>query len=255
MEEIIKAFGVWNQPQLLSLIVTVIIIFIVSLIVFIKIKKHSSPDKAPVPTVLVAEAYVSLLDNSYDDTSSGLLPKARFYIFSLTTFLLVGNMLGLIGLEPLATSYSITFILAAITFIGIYLIGLWYKRFKFFMQYVKNPAEIIGQFSPLISMSCRMFGNITGGAIVMTSIYYLGGYIWGLFIPGPQLYFFASIITPWLHMFFDIFGAVIQALIFTILTTIYWTGEVDLTASNARKNKKTKQKQNQNIVQIANNIY
>ncbi|MBU4689805.1 F0F1 ATP synthase subunit A [Mycoplasma zalophidermidis] len=254
MQKIIEAFSMWNQPQLFSLAVTVLIIFIVSLVVFIKIKKHSKPNKAPVATVLIAENYVTTIDNAYDDTASGKLPIARFYIFGLATFLLVGNMLGLIGLEPIATSYSITFTLAAVTFIGIYLVGFWYQKLRFFLRYIKNPAEILGQFSPLISLGCRMFGNITGGAVIVTAVYFAAGWLWGLIFPGPQLYFFACIVTPWMHMFFDIFGAVIQALIFTVLTTIYWTNEVEI---HTRKNKTSKKqlKNQQNIINISKNIY
>ncbi|MCS4537103.1 F0F1 ATP synthase subunit A [Mycoplasma sp. CSL7475-4] len=250
MKIIIDNIGVWNQAQLLSLIFTILIIFVISLIVFIKIKKHKKINKAPSATQIIAEAYVTGVDNTYDETSSNKLPIARFYIFSLATFLLVGNMLGLIGLEPIATSYSVTFTLAAITFVGIYLVGFWYQRFRFLRRYA-NPVELIGQFSPLISLSARMFGNITGGAVILASVYYAAGWIWSLIFPGPQLYFFATIITPWMHMFFDIFGAVIQALIFTVLTTIYWSNEVEI----KQKKQNIKQKNKTNIINYSKNIY
>ncbi|WP_029608856.1 F0F1 ATP synthase subunit A [Mycoplasma simbae] len=255
MEVFAKHFGVWNQPQLLSLAVTVLIILIISLVVFIKIKKGSQVNKAPSATQLVAETYVNMLDNAYDDTASGKLPWARFYIFALATFLLIGNMLGLIGLEPIASSYSITLTLALITFIGIYLVGIWYQRLWYFFRYIRNPAEILGQFSPLIALSCRMFGNITGGAVIMASVYYAAGWAWSLIFPGPQLYFFATIVTPWMHMFFDIFGAAIQTLIFTVLTTIYWTNEVQMRTKKPKKVKSNAKEQNSNIITLSNNIY
>ncbi len=53
------------------------------------------------------EGYVNYIDNVYDDNTDRKIPKARFYVFGLATFLLLGNLLGLIGLEPVTTSYSI----------------------------------------------------------------------------------------------------------------------------------------------------
>ncbi|BAW18030.1 F0F1 ATP synthase subunit A [Mycoplasmopsis bovigenitalium] len=249
MQKIKDGFWVWNQPQLLSLFVTILIIFIISLVVFIKIKKESKPDKAPSKTILVAETYVQLIDNNYDDVSGGKLPSARFYIFSVTTFLLVGNMLGLIGIDPIASSYSVTLTLGAITFFGIYVIGIWFQKWYFFLRYVKNPTEFLGQFSPLISLGLRMFGNIIGGAVIMASTYYAGGWLWGLIFPGPQLYFFSVILTPWMHLFFDVFGAAVQALIFTVLTTIYWTNEVD--NNLPEKHNKSKRK----VISLNKGIY
>ncbi|BAP00963.1 ATP synthase A chain [Mycoplasmopsis californica HAZ160_1] len=255
MEKFRENFGKWNQPQLLSLIVTVLIIFTIALIIFIKIKKHSRPNKAPTKTVLVAENFVSAMDASYVENTNDTLSIARFYIFSLFTFLLVGNMLGLIGLEPIATSYSVTLTLAGITFVGIYLVGLWYQRLRFFLRYIKNPPEIIGQFAPLISLGFRMFGNITAGAVIMYATYFLSGWIWSVIFPGPQMYFFAVVITPWMHMFFDIFGALIQALIFSVLTTIYWSNEVEIRPKKQRKNNQKSMEKENNIITITKDIY
>ncbi|TNK90607.1 F0F1 ATP synthase subunit A, partial [Mycoplasmopsis pullorum] len=106
----------------------------------------------------------------------------------------------------------------------------------------KNPIDFIGQFSPLISISFRIFGNIIGGSTIMYLIYYLLGYVWQItFHTSTPFHFFAPVITPLLHLYFDVFGAFIQAYVFTILTIIYWINEVEEETPKAKKtNKKSK---------------
>lgn len=227
IEMIKKEFTNWNQKQLLSLIVVVLICLIVSLIVYIKLKHNFKKDKAPKGIVFVMEGYVNYVDDLYDNTSDGKLPKMKFYIFGLATFLFVGNLLGLIGLEPIATSYSVALTCGLITFIGIYVIGFIYQKFRFFKRYI-NPIEIIGQFSPLISITFRIFGNLIGGGLILFLIYYFFGWVWTK-IPGQTTAWplLAPLVTPFLHMYFDIFSVFIQTLVFCSLTTIWWSREVE----------------------------
>ncbi|EGV00442.1 F0F1 ATP synthase subunit A [Mycoplasmopsis columbina] len=249
MDKIKEALWNWAHPQLFSLFITVLICFILALAVFIQIKRSSKPDKAPGAFLLIVEGYIGYIDQSFDEATEGKIRKTRVYIFALATFLLVGNLLGLIGLEPVVTSYSVPFTLALITWIGIYVVGLLYQKWRFFKKYI-NPIESIGQFAPLISLSFRIFGNIIGGSSILFLAYYVFGYLWTL-IPGQEnnmWFFFAPIFTSFLHLYFDVFGAFIQALIFTTLTVIYWTGEAD----SVVKKKKNKQKNIETIATQAN---
>ncbi|WP_406617525.1 F0F1 ATP synthase subunit A [Mycoplasmopsis adleri] len=241
-------FWVWNQKQLLSLILIVLICLIVSLIVFIKIKKEARKDKAPKGLLFVMEGYVNYIDNAYDDNTDTKLPKARFYVFGLATFLFVGNLLGLIGFEPVTTSYSVALTCGLITFLGIYVIGFMYQKWRFFKRYI-NPIEIIGQFSPLISISFRIFGNIIGGAVIIYLIYYVFGFVWVKMTGQPNFDYavthnqawplLAPLITPFLHMYFDMFSAFIQALVFCSLTTIWWAQEVEVDEKEVKEANKS----------------
>ncbi len=78
------------------------------------------------------EGYVNYIDNVYDDNTDRKIPKARFYVFGLATFLLLGNLLGLIGLEPVTTSYSIALTFGLMSWLGIYVTGLIYQKWRFF---------------------------------------------------------------------------------------------------------------------------
>ena len=249
----------WNQPQMFSLFVLVLIILILSLTVYIKLQKDFKVDKAPKGIVLVAEDYVNIIDNMFQETTGGQLAKSKAYIFSLATFLLLGNLLGLLGLEPIATSYSVTLALAFVSWLGVFVVGFIYQKIKYLKKYL-NPLDTIGSVVPLLSLSFRIFGNITGGGSVMLLIYLSCGELWKL-LPGQSNFewlFFAPIFTPFLHMYFDIFGALIQSLIFSVLTLVYWFKEIP-TEDDKEKGKENKNKikhsQKVNVIKTKSNIY
>ncbi|KKB26630.1 ATP synthase A chain [Mycoplasmopsis meleagridis] len=243
MDKIVKHINDWNHPQLFSLFITVLICLILSLAVFIEIKRTSRPNKAPSAFLIIMEGYVTTVDNMFYEATDGKISKAKIYIFGLASFLLIGNLLAPLGIEPIVTSYSVPFTLALITWLGIFVVGLTYQKFRFFLRYVKNPVEIIGQFAPLISLSFRIFGNIIGGGTIIFLTYWMFGFIWRL-IPGQETnnwFFFGVIVTPFMHVYFDIFSAFIQALVFSTLTVIYWSREAE-EESKPKENKLKKVK-------------
>lgn len=73
--------------------------------------------------------------------------------------------------------------------------------------------HLIGEFSRIISLSARLFGNVFGGEVLLAVIVALTGpLVWGLFGTIPMLFY-------GLELFFGF----IQALLFSLLTLIYIT--------------------------------
>ncbi|QNM93724.1 F0F1 ATP synthase subunit A [Mycoplasma sp. Pen4] len=226
----------WNQPQLLSLLVTVLIVLVISMIVYVKVSRVK-PNEAPKGVALIAEAYVGVFDNTFDETTGGeRIQKSRLYIFGLGTFIFIGNLIGMLGFEPIVTSYSVPLTLALMSWLGILISGAIYHRWRYLKVFI-NPLEIVGKFSPLVSLSFRIYGNIIGGATVLFLFYSVFGWVWTL-IPGigtvtgengqvelHRWYFLAVFFSPALHMYFDLFGSTLQAYLFTLLTLVYWTVE------------------------------
>ena len=70
------------------------------------------------------------------------------------------------------------------------------------------PIHIIGEFSRIISLSARLFGNIFGGEVLLAVMYFLLGSVFA----GIGVVVFLGLEL--------LFGA-IQALVFTFLTTVY----------------------------------
>jgi F-type H+-transporting ATPase subunit a len=139
------------------------------------------------------------------------------YVGSLMVFLLVMNLTGLVGIHPPTKDYSVTLGMALTTFfviqayairkVGIshYFLGL-FKPF-FFLA----PMNLLERVLLPISLSLRLFGNITGGVVIMGLIYSsLSNINW-----------FAQIGLPIAaHVYFDIFDGAVQMIVFTMLTMI-----------------------------------
>jgi F-type H+-transporting ATPase subunit a len=68
------------------------------------------------------------------------------------------------------------------------------------------PIHIVGEFSRILSLSFRLFGNIFGGEVLVTVMYAL-----------------TYVVVPTLFLVLEVFFGAIQALIFTTLTIIYFS--------------------------------
>jgi len=67
--------------------------------------------------------------------------------------------------------------MAIVTFVGIYVVGIRFQKLLFFKKYLVNPLELISQFSPFISLSFRLFGNVLAGSVILGMFYGLTGTI------------------------------------------------------------------------------
>lgn len=211
------------QPQLISIVLVTLILVIVALIVYFRVKKVKS-NEAPKGIALIAEQYVKGVDNLFKSVTNNKLSPVAPYIFVLLSFMVLGNLLGLVGFEPPTTSYSVPLILGLVAWFGIYIVGLIYHRLRFFKKFA-NPVEVIGQFSPLISISFRIFGNMIGGSTIMYLLYYVTGMIWGYIPIIGEVNLLGALIAPPFHIYFDVFDGIIQGFVFTLLTLMYWVLE------------------------------
>jgi F-type H+-transporting ATPase subunit a len=86
-----------------------------------------------------------------------------------------------------------------------------------------NPLNLIEVVTPLISISFRLWGNIFAGGVIVTLWYFLFGYL-NSFIPViGVLGLLTGIVAVPIHAYFDVFVGIIQALVFTMLTVVYWS--------------------------------
>ncbi len=222
------------QPQIFSLILIVIILTVLAIVIYNKVKKQKV-NEAPSGLLQISEQYVMGVDNLFTEATDGKFKKPAPYIFTLITFLIVSNLMGLIGLEPPTASYSTTLTLGIVSWIGIYVVGIMYQKLSFFKKFL-NPVELVSQFAPLISISFRLFGNMIGGSTIMYLIYHVTGFIWGKIPVVGELNLLGSMIAPALHFYFDVFDGFIQAFVFTLLTMVYWTLEAETPKSKEAVN-------------------
>lgn len=139
------------------------------------------------------------------------------YIGSLIIYLLVLNLLGLVGVKPPTQNLSVTIALALGTFIVIQYTAI--KR-NGPLGYLKGYGEPYLAMLPLnvmeriilpVSLSLRLFGNMLAATILLELLYEALGAI------GPIAQLGLPIIA---HGYFDVFDGTIQMLVFTMLTMI-----------------------------------
>ncbi len=208
------------HDTIVNLWLVVIGLCIFSVVVNKKIEK-AKVDETPSSFLNVIEILVESINSLLVSTMGAKNMKFAPYIFTLMCFLGVSNLLGLIGLTPPTSDYSVTFSLALITFTLTQImaiktqkgLGGYLKSFTEPMAFL-TPLNVIGELANPISLSFRLFGNVMSGGIIMTLLYNALGY-------------FAPLVTPFLHGYFDVFSGLLQTFIFGMLTMIFIGGATE----------------------------
>jgi len=151
-------------------------------------------------------------------------PEGRFffpYIATIFFFILVSNLIGLVpGFFSPTANLNTTLALALCTFVLTHIIGIKFHGTKYIKHFL-GPVwwlaplmfilEMIGHFARVMSLSIRLFGNIFGKETVLGIFFMLAG-----------LY-----LAPLPILFLGILVSFIQALVFTLLSIIYFAGAME----------------------------
>ena len=154
-------------------------------------------------------------------------------VFTLFMFILFANLLGMIPYSFAFTSHIIvTFALAMTVFVAVTVLGFVRHGLRFFSYFVPPglspimwplmiPIEIISYLSRPISLSVRLFANLTAGH---TMLKVFAGFVVSLGVLGGFLPLAFVVALTGLELLI----AVLQAYVFTILTCFYIKDAVHL---------------------------
>ena len=211
-----------------SLFMSLAIIFI-TLLLLLSIKNKSL---IPSRFQSISEIFYEFIANMVSDNIGDKGRKFFPLIFTLFTFLLFGNMLGMLPYSFTFTSHIIvTFVLAMFIFLLVTLLGIFIHGFKFFGLFVPKgvpmlmlplmiPIEIISYLSRPISLSVRLFANMMAGH---TMLKIFAGFIVPLGIFGVAPLMVNVALTA-----LEVLIAFLQAYVFTILTCLYLNESINL---------------------------
>jgi len=176
------------------------------------------------------QALVEIMYNFVADTVKDNAGKEgmKYFplVFSVFFFVLTGNLLGMIPYSFTYTSHIIvTFGLAVMVFLFVTVLGFCIHGLKFFKLFCPEgvpafltpiiiPIEIFSYLSRPISLSIRLFANMTAGHSMLKVF---AGFSVSL---GVLLGIFPLALNV-LLIGFEFFVACIQAYIFTVLTCVY----------------------------------
>jgi F-type H+-transporting ATPase subunit a len=169
----------------------------------------------------ILELLVSGLGGLIDDVvGHGMAKRFLPIIGGFAMFIFTCNIFGLFFfLQPPTANTSTTFALSITAFIYYNVVGVRQNGLLNYLKHFMGPMaalaplmfiiELISHAARMLSLSLRLFGNIFGEHTA-TAIFF------GLF----------PLLLPWPMMALGIFGALLQAFIFIMLTMAYLQGAV-----------------------------
>ncbi len=210
-----------NSSLMMAIVVTVTTLFLTL----------SMRPRAVVPGrwQSMAEVFYEFIANMLRDNVGSEGRKYFPFIFTLFMFVLLGNLFGLIpGAFTFTSHLIVTFAMAAVIFVGVTVIGFLRHGLHFLsfffpkgapmaMGVLLVPIELLSYVFRPISLSVRLFANMTAGHIILTI---LGGFVVSLgalyVVPGVVPLAFLSAVA-----LLELGIAMLQAYVFTVLACIY----------------------------------
>ena len=172
-----------------------------------------------------AQNFFELVISGMEDFMVDLTGEEGRWFFPIiaTLFIYIAtcNLLGLIpGFYPPTASINTTAACALPVVVFTHVIGVKYHGIKYVKHFLGPvwwlipiilPIELIGHLARILSLSFRLFGNITGHELVLIILFMLAG---AFFAPLPI-------------MAMGIFVALVQAFVFFLLSIMYFSGAME----------------------------
>lgn len=199
----------------------IVMFFLIVLTLLLTSNFKTVPGKVQNYVEILVESINNLVKNNMGEEYIQYAP----FIGTIAIYMLIFNLFGFTGLVPPTTDYSVALGFALLSFIVIH--GTAIKKngiIHYFEGYVKPfvlllPLNIIERLIVPVSLSLRLFGNITA-AMIMVDLFYraLEALSKAIHIRIPL---FDVVIPIPFHIYFDLFDGIIQMFIFIMLTMIF----------------------------------
>lgn len=219
--------GVSLQIEIITILFVVAMVF-VFLFAVNRAIKNADPLAKPKGLLLIGLIYYKMMTNFVVGNMGKKAAKHYApYIAAIAMFMFLSNILGLIALPSPTANYSVTLTLALITWILIQTTKIRFSGVKGYLHGFIEPfppfiiMNVFGLIAPLISMSLRLFGNITSGSVLMMLFYTFTQWLSTTFLRLELFNIVGMVLAPFLHAYFDLFAGFIQTYIFISLTTIF----------------------------------
>ena len=180
--------------------------------------RRSASSEVPGKLQLAWEALVTWVNDQVESTLGRLQPFVIPLAASLFIFIFVANLLELVPTghraPPPTADVNLTYPLALLVIIAATVYGIRERGVKDYLKgftqpyAIMTPINIIEEIAKPISLALRLFGNIFAGGVMLSIIGLLPFWL----TPFPTV--------PW--KLFGIFIGAIQALIFALLTILYF---------------------------------
>jgi ATP synthase subunit 6 len=176
-------------------------------------------------------------------SSSDLKKSLKYFpfLFAMFFFILVLNTIGIIPYSSTVSSYlSVTLILTLIIIVGAYFSVFRLHGIQFFSLFMPQgcpfiliffiiPIEFLSYVFRLVSLSARLFANMMAGHSLLAV---LAGFSWTMFNSNSSVIILVGtlpLFVVFLLFVLETGVAIVQAIVFTILSCMYMDQAVNLT--------------------------
>jgi F-type H+-transporting ATPase subunit a len=209
--------GRWGHIEVPDHVAMSLFVLVLVSAIFIPMRfalKADRPNKLQQIMELLVEGLRDMLE---DVVGHGAGRRYVAFLGTVTVFILFCNFTGLFFFfQPPTQNTNTTFALSITAFLFYNFVGLKTHGLSYFKQFLGPvaflfllfiPIEIISHLARALSLSLRLFGNISGEHTVAGEFFNL-----------------APIVLPWPMMALGVFGALLQTFIFVMLTAVYIAG-------------------------------
>lgn len=192
--------------------------------------KKADPKKSSKGILLLAEWAVEKLDGFVSTTMGPGFENFGGVLLAIIPFMFLCFTIGITGLPAPINNIAVPLSLALVTFILIHITSVRFVKWKYFKRFVDPipiflPINLISMWSPLLSLTLRMFGNAISGWVLLGLVNWalegVSASIFGVAPGGASDLLLVPFATPILHAYFDLFSGFIQTLVFTYLTALF----------------------------------
>ena len=200
--------------------------------VLCKVLTYGMKEKNIGTRQVLAETYVGAVYQLVEQTMGKDKLSFAPYFGTLFIFSLFSSLMGLFGLRAPTADLNTTLGWAIITFFMVQINSIRRKRVKGWLRGFTDPVpfmlplNIISEFSNVISLAFRHFGNIAAGSVITSLVYTalagLSTLLFNIGVPLTQIG-----IPAFLSIYFDLFSGVLQAFIFCMLSRVFGSMAMD----------------------------
>ncbi|MFZ0140206.1 MAG: F0F1 ATP synthase subunit A [Aeromicrobium sp.] len=203
----------FNFDTMLSTVIAGSVVIVLGLML-----RRSATNEVPGKLQLAWEALVSWVNEQVEGNLGRLNPFVVPLAVSLFVFILVANLVEIVPTDhkvpPATADVNLTYPLALLVFVTATAYGIRERGIRDFAKglaqphWIMTPINVIEEIAKPVSLSLRLFGNLFAGGVMLSIIGLLPFWI----TPLPTV----------IWKLFSIFIGLIQALIFALLTILYF---------------------------------
>ncbi len=225
----IKLFGINISLTNSSMLMIVSAFFIIAYFMFAFRGKKLVPNRLQLSAEMLYTVVTNTLEQNVGSRGKKFIPL----IFTLFMFIMTCNLFGMIPYSFTVTSHiSVTFALAIMIFLTVTLLGFILHGFHFFSLFLPKGTpwwlaplmvviELFAYLARPVSLSLRLSATMFAGHVMLQVV---SGFVVSMAI---YLKIFPIPIIA-IMIGFEIFVAILQAYIFTILSCVYLNDAINL---------------------------